>query len=503
MFVRRDIAGQMVASVVVVVVVAWHGGLALSLYAGNSVKRGAVPPIALPETRGCSDLTCGTALWVPQNPWTSFRTEKVSVRKNERQDEYAESIINVINGLRDTVFKKVNALQKDVVPGSDQSAETESYNLEKRGSRGSLPAQRPSGLFPPFLPIEAPAPPPMPRRCSYSPKRDDDEDDDDDDDDDDDKKDPNLPTIPPEVCGLCPLALHLEPCTCESLGTPFTGYIAITCPSEVSSQQHLKDLLRNTEFISTDVYRFIHNNSLISGAVTRDLWEPLRIVQLINNHDNYNFVDNHAFCPHGDTLKYISFYNNSIGYFHWESINFVEVPKLENLILAHNHLSMIPEDAMHHSGLQILDLSFNNINYMGKDAFAGLTRLDILDLGNNDLSRLEDFTLRMPDRVSYNTLQLDLSYNKISYISDYAMQEMKNCQVDLRGNQLVTLTQQVFEPIIHDSGSFAQFNVDGNPLHCDCSFKWLLSCKHNFDDARCTNINKTLHHLTIKDLGDC
>lgn len=103
------------------------------------------------------------------------------------------------------------------------------------------------------------------------------------------------------------------------------------------------------------------------------------------------------------------------------------------LNLKHNSLQQInfklPE------GLINLELSFNNISFITRDSFSGLTQLETVKLNNNALKTIP-FTLF---NTNSNLKEIDLSYNKISAVSKTTFFLQKITDLNLQQNRLSSL----------------------------------------------------------------
>jgi len=132
-------------------------------------------------------------------------------------------------------------------------------------------------------------------------------------------------------------------------------------------------------------------------------------------------------------------------------------PALRSLKLAHNRISTIRESLDFYADLELLDLSHNNIDSLGKrhlesqnmltslnlsynalhhleeQAFSGLARLQVLDLRNNQLTRIDDYILGDLEELT----DLDLSFNRIEYLSSECFSSLYQLRsLNLNSNRL-------------------------------------------------------------------
>ncbi|XP_063873674.1 uncharacterized protein LOC135107584 [Scylla paramamosain] len=317
---------------------------------------------------------------------------------------------------------------------------------------------------------------------------------------------PNIATAPPGVCDLCPDEdgkNPLDPCTCVGVGGTSTGQISINCPSTIYSLDQIRDIFHNTDFLVTHVFQFTLQGSRADGALTRDIWGDLDFKYVSINDNKITDVDNGAFIGSTETLISLNLANNEIKSF---IALYNDLPNLLSLNLRGNNISLIFSEDYKYPSLTDLDLSSNQISSIGTKSFAALKKLTSLNLSYNQLASIGDDRFIFIDHDYFNALVIDLSHNKIAAISDAAFLGLRNVEINFRFNQLDTLKENVFYPIILDSQYYAYFHFSDNPMVCDCRILWVLrdgkalAC---FDNFLCTNNNKHLYSLTIADLGNC
>ncbi|XP_042879793.1 oplophorus-luciferin 2-monooxygenase non-catalytic subunit-like [Penaeus japonicus] len=336
----------------------------------------------------------------------------------------------------------------------------------------------------------APVPLPGPKTCQRSAKKDE-------------------GVLLPNVCDKCPRTEAnlnaLDPCLCVGNNGSSAGMISITCPTSMATLDQLESILTTPNYITNDVFRFTLKGSNVSGVLTQDTLGNLTFHQVVFEGNQITQVDNKAFARSAETLTFLSLYNNQITYYVTNGQN--DLPNLSTLVLKQNQITVIFASAFSYASLTELDLSHNKIATIGKDAFAALNKLKNLNLSYNQLTRLEDCWFNFYDHhPDTNFLEIDLSHNSIAYIEEKAFPGLRNVQIDLRYNQLTTLSEAVFRPIIIDSDYFAHFILEGNPVVCDCSIMWVVEdpfipiC---FDNFICPNLDLPLWVVKPGDLGNC
>ncbi|XP_062826545.1 slit homolog 3 protein isoform X3 [Anolis carolinensis] len=119
------------------------------------------------------------------------------------------------------------------------------------------------------------------------------------------------------------------------------------------------------------------------------------------------------------------------------------VPKdVTELYLEGNHLSAVPKELSMFRHLTLIDLSNNSISVLANYTFSNITQLSTLIL----------------------------SYNRLRCIPVHAFNGLKSLRVlTLHGNDISTVPEGSF----NDLTSLSHLALGTNPLHCDCSLRWL------------------------------
>lgn len=175
---------------------------------------------------------------------------------------------------------------------------------------------------------------------------------------------------------------------------------------------------------------------------------------------------------------------------------FVELSKLKCLYLDQNKMETIEEGAFYGlnsleeldlkknflkdvkpgtfkglSRLRQLDLGYNNISNVGRNAFIGLSSVVAIDLRDNAVTYIDSMAFHgLP-----NLMTLFLVKNRLVHLHDGMFRSLKRLSyVDLRYNQLETLTEQAIAPILkHNNRTHIYLLVSGNKFVCDCRIQWI------------------------------
>ncbi|XP_055963938.1 slit homolog 3 protein [Sorex fumeus] len=136
------------------------------------------------------------------------------------------------------------------------------------------------------------------------------------------------------------------------------------------------------------------------------------------------------------------------------------IPKdVTELYLEGNHLTAVPRE------------------------LSALRHLTLIDLSNNSIGVLANYTFRNMSHLS----TLILSYNRLRCIPLHAFDGLRSLRVlTLHGNDISSVPEGSFK----DLTSLSHLALGTNPLHCDCSLRWLSEwVKAGFKEpgiARCS-----------------
>jgi len=120
------------------------------------------------------------------------------------------------------------------------------------------------------------------------------------------------------------------------------------------------------------------------------------------------------------------------------------------------------------SRLRFLFITHSGIQDVSTEAFVGLPKLNALWLQNNSIESFHGF------RGIGNLEQLQLSNNRISVVGRNAFWGFRRLDIlKLSDNSLTTLPDGVFDPLVEHKDQTPSVHLEGNPFHCDCSLKWL------------------------------
>ena len=107
---------------------------------------------------------------------------------------------------------------------------------------------------------------------------------------------------------------------------------------------------------------------------------------------------------------------------------------LEVLDLSHNNIDTLGKRHLESQKmLTSLNLSYNSLHYLEEQTFSGLTQLQVLDLRHNHLTRIDDYVLGDLEELT----DLDLSFNSIEFLSSECFASLYRLRsLNLNSNRL-------------------------------------------------------------------
>ncbi|XP_043483418.1 probable serine/threonine-protein kinase DDB_G0278509 [Leptopilina heterotoma] len=146
------------------------------------------------------------------------------------------------------------------------------------------------------------------------------------------------------------------------------------------------------------------NNDEICLSENKDT--KLRVLSLKNCY-LYSLSSNCHYEQKNYPLKFLTALDLSHNEFNVSSLTYDRLPSLQNLSLSHNRLHSVPENLAEFPDLKVLSLSYCDITKITSDTFKNFSRLEILSLRGNQITKI-DFTLNLP-----NLRILDLAENQL------------------------------------------------------------------------------------------
>lgn len=289
------------------------------------------------------------------------------------------------------------------------------------------------------------------------------------------------------ICNLCPKAEDIYPCMCSCVNSTTAE---LSCGPDLASCAELTQILSAVIFPVTNYFRLVVDGTRLNCMIEEDLWGILTFQEIILMNNQFKTIDNHAFLPFNNTLKLLNMGQNKLANVYFPTLS--DQPYLEQVFLQNNSLDFIPgytSVVLEH--LRIFVASINMIYEIEPYTFNGLPSLEMLDLSHNRIGKLSENSLTIHHH-SASALSVDLSHNAISYIEPGVIAGVKVYAFNLQYNQLITLQETVFRPLIDLSRGTSRFLVSGNPFTCDDRCCWIATnetVSGCFDNFRCPNLN--------------
>ena len=192
-----------------------------------------------------------------------------------------------------------------------------------------------------------------------------------------------------------------------------------------------------------------------------------------------------------NSLTVLNLGNNKLERFH-DAAMFSESSTLLDLDLSYNDLSNISIHVL--SGLESLNIGWNNIHQINTTLFKQLANLTTLTMDGNPVSSiitpvfehlksLRELSLSNMPNLTYlshvtfdglDSIEILVIRNnrKLSFIHRNLFSSLANIiSVDLSFNDIVTLHNGTFDL---DSGNISSIDIQGNRFVCDCAIDWLV-----------------------------
>ncbi|CAG9121369.1 unnamed protein product [Plutella xylostella] len=280
------------------------------------------------------------------------------------------------------------------------------------------------------------------------------------------------------------------------------------------SKNRLKTINPTIVSNALDVEVFnISSNSLLELPVTLNVLPKLKILDASYNHIKHfdgNVLNNlntllEFKMPHNrlvelrsgsfeglKDLTTIDLDNNQIEIMHPKAIS--NLPNVVSIYLSRNHIIDIPDRVFSNlPKLRIIEFQGNRLQFISLRAFENVPLVQYLNLSNNQLTSIANTGLSQLTSLEV----LDLSFNKLTKISRSSFQYMEwlvevnldnnmICSVSgqpfdymprlkvlsLKNNKLAAISETTFAKL---RNNIAIFDLDGNPLICNCKLIWFKS----------------------------
>lgn len=241
-----------------------------------------------------------------------------------------------------------------------------------------------------------------------------------------------------------------------------------------------------------------------NGATKFQLSKPLKKLQRLSLRDNKI-----SFIPARNltrlkSLEQLYFQHNMI-----RRIRGVKFPrKIEVLDMSDNKIIALPAKLFPKANaLRIVKLARNEINYVSNEAFVNAPNIQVVNLEGNDIRSLQKDAFT----ALRNAWYINLEDNDISSLHKHAFRmfgskNMGHHQIDLSNNKIRFISAEDLRLLV-DRKEYYSMQFGGNPLFCDCNLLKLReeAAELLADTARMVcespqeNAGKSLKQLTLDD----
>lgn len=294
----------------------------------------------------------------------------------------------------------------------------------------------------------------------------------------------------------CPQATLIAPCVCTSTGSPNYNFdidcSAATQDTDISNAFAILfpfDDINQLQIEGSD-----STNKVPITNFTQNMFDSKSFSLIKIDYTSLETIEENVFQLSHDSLASMSLERNNLQLFpfeiiseytiltfiHMPSNDILELPKVESLSLRdinlnHNKNLVLMDGALTFVGaplLRTIRLSDTAITQIPPNLFNSLTQVTNIYLGDNVIPELEANSINAPGPTIMN---LDLSGSSISTVRVGAISGMaEDGTIDLSDNQITTLEEDVWRPILDQLTGEGALILDGNLLTCDCDINWIM-----------------------------
>ncbi|GFY69000.1 hypothetical protein TNIN_319691 [Trichonephila inaurata madagascariensis] len=167
---------------------------------------------------------------------------------------------------------------------------------------------------------------------------------------------------------------------------------------------------------------------------------------------------------------------------------------LRVLNIYYNNIKSLGSDFSEHATKELQQLSFyeTGTKTIKPGTFRDFVNLDKLAIDHCKITTLSRDMFPVP----FNARYLYFNYNQLTYIPDNLFTNMPNLQtIGLRSNNIVVLPESAFFGVT----KIQFFQLDDNPITCDCRLAWLIRNKPSAVSGKC-NMPSKFKGKDIKDI---
>ncbi|KAF7273935.1 hypothetical protein GWI33_013377 [Rhynchophorus ferrugineus] len=220
----------------------------------------------------------------------------------------------------------------------------------------------------------------------------------------------------------------------EIISLPDNGFSALRSLEALHLQDNAVSTVGDRAFVGLNALKTLNLSSNFIVAMPPELFQSSRELTHLYLHNNSLSVLAPGLLEGLDQLRVLDLSRNELTSRWVNRDTFAGLVRLVVLNLGHNQLNRIDANLFHDLyTLQILNLEHNHISSIADGAFAELKNLHALTLSHNKLVRIESYHFT----GMYALNQLLIDQNEIEYIHPRSFENMTNLQdLGLNGNLL-------------------------------------------------------------------
>ncbi|GIY73026.1 uncharacterized protein CDAR_89591 [Caerostris darwini] len=262
------------------------------------------------------------------------------------------------------------------------------------------------------------------------------------------------------VAGSCPPELATRPCTCK-----VDNNVVVLICANITDETVLKGVSRRTSGTIFDT--FILLNSSIQSIPVAFSHHNLTTLQIEDS--SLNSLFDLSLCA-SNAITTISLLNVSFeGGFRFaevkasKKLRFLSIARVTIPTLDYDFKNDVSKD------LEYLLLNETKTENMADDVFQEFKKLVVVKINYNSLKTLKRSCFPRP---STKIRVLEFNRNQIEILPDDIIEDMPHLQRFEVSNNKISQIPRLFSILKHLSISI---KIEGNPLHCGCNLRWILS----------------------------
>ncbi|GFT42075.1 uncharacterized protein NPIL_607311 [Nephila pilipes] len=182
---------------------------------------------------------------------------------------------------------------------------------------------------------------------------------------------------------------------------------------------------------------------------------------------------------------------------------FQKLTKLEDLAFHQTDIMSLGDDFQRNISPSLTSLYMveTKTAKLGNEVFGNLKSLSVLHIRNSLLKVLKRSMFSKPAVIE----TLNLESNKIEFLPDDLFSDMPQlANIVLSSNRISILKEATFKGVLNQLETLV---INGNPVKCDCEFKWIVNIQHSNIQGVCEEPEfrkgKPIRELKEEDFGFC